>query len=535
MTRAFSYTRFSTPEQGKGDSIRRQLDAARRYAAQNGLELDEELTFTDPGVSAYHGKNADGGALAAFLNAVEAGVIPTGSYLLVESLDRISRQKVRRAVRTMEMIVEAGIILVDLSDGGRLYSAEAMDNDQFSYIMMVLRFMRANEESALKSRRVRGARNAARAAIRAGTRGVLTSRCPAWLRMKDDRSGFEVIEARAEVVRRIFTMIAAGRGKHGIAETFNGEGIPTWGDPSRAPAQHWHSSYIHKIAGNAAVIGTFTPYIIEDVGHTTKRMAQPPVLGYFPAVVEEELFRRVQAIQIDAAAPLRGRHAKSGTVRNLLGGLAKCPQCASTMTRVTKGATVKAGKPYLVCSRAKAGGGCTYRAVHLAGVEAAIRDGVDVLVGECPMPGEAGSALDDQIRGLENEVGAINDEIGRLIDALRLGGSPTLSQTVRQLETTKEKLQKDLEPLWDKRAATFPLLLNHRVAELESTLSADPFDCAVANARLRECFSEVVVDYDTGFLEFTWKHGGASSLRYSFPIPEDERKGRRAGRGAPKA
>src|SRR5262249_429406 len=49
--KAYSYLRFSTPEQMKGDSQRRQLEAARSYALEKGLELDEELTFHDLGVS----------------------------------------------------------------------------------------------------------------------------------------------------------------------------------------------------------------------------------------------------------------------------------------------------------------------------------------------------------------------------------------------------------------------------------------------------------------------------------------------------
>jgi DNA invertase Pin-like site-specific DNA recombinase len=44
---AYSYIRFSTPEQALGDSERRQMEAARDYATANGLQLDESLTFDD--------------------------------------------------------------------------------------------------------------------------------------------------------------------------------------------------------------------------------------------------------------------------------------------------------------------------------------------------------------------------------------------------------------------------------------------------------------------------------------------------------
>src|SRR5437879_2330587 len=64
--KAYSYLRFSTPDQLKGDSQRRQLEAARSYAREQGLELDEELTFHDLGVTAFRGKNANVGMLARF-------------------------------------------------------------------------------------------------------------------------------------------------------------------------------------------------------------------------------------------------------------------------------------------------------------------------------------------------------------------------------------------------------------------------------------------------------------------------------------
>src|SRR6267142_865492 len=95
--KAFSYIRFSTPEQGRGTSYDRQIEAAERYARENGLDLDTKMTFTDLGVSAFRGKNAKTGELRAFLDATEAGLVLEGSYLLVESLDRLSRDTILAA------------------------------------------------------------------------------------------------------------------------------------------------------------------------------------------------------------------------------------------------------------------------------------------------------------------------------------------------------------------------------------------------------------------------------------------------------
>ena len=199
-SRAYSYIRFSTPEQAKGHSLQRQTDVARAWAAANGVVLDDELTFQDKGVwGPQEGANVETGALGAFLERVKDGTVPRGSWLLVESLDRISRQSARKAVRTIEDIVEAGITVVDLSDGGREYSSEALDKDPMLFMMMVVRFIRGNEESALKSTRVAAAYAEKRRmfATDANLTKPYTIRLPAWIRWGETTCSYELIEDRA--------------------------------------------------------------------------------------------------------------------------------------------------------------------------------------------------------------------------------------------------------------------------------------------------------------------------------------------------
>ena len=194
MANAYSYLRFSTPEQMRGDSYRRQTEFARDYAIRHNLELDEELTFEDLGVSAYRQRNVETGRLGDFLEAVEVGRVEQGSYLLVESLDRISRQSARKALRVLEDIVENGITLVTLTDG-REYTTDALDNDPTALLISILIFMRANEESATKARRMRAAWANKR---QKATDQPMTSICPAWIKRSGDK--FEFIPERAAVV-----------------------------------------------------------------------------------------------------------------------------------------------------------------------------------------------------------------------------------------------------------------------------------------------------------------------------------------------
>src|SRR5262249_8853600 len=109
MKTAYSYLRFSDRKQAKGDSQRRQVEWSEQVAAREGWMLDIELTLRDLGVSAFRGKNAAGGALGQFLRAVEEERVPPGSVLLVESLDRLTRQQAQRACSLFLDILNAGI------------------------------------------------------------------------------------------------------------------------------------------------------------------------------------------------------------------------------------------------------------------------------------------------------------------------------------------------------------------------------------------------------------------------------------------
>src|SRR5262249_35200722 len=153
MAKAYSYLRFSTPEQLKGDSFRRQTEAARAYAEQHCLILDEELTFRHLGVSAFRGRNAAQGRLRDFRRAVEDGVIERGSYLLVESFDRISRMDPWEALPILQDIVNAGIVVVTLGDGRR-WDRKGFRDNPVKIIESLLVMMRAHEESLTKARRL---------------------------------------------------------------------------------------------------------------------------------------------------------------------------------------------------------------------------------------------------------------------------------------------------------------------------------------------------------------------------------------------
>ena len=121
--KAYSFLRMSTDLQLKGDSRRRQLQASQAYAEAHDLDLANDAQLEDIGISAYKGANVKDGALGQFLAAVKGGHVEKGSYLIVESLDRLSREEILPAHTLFLSIVQSGINLVTLTDQ-RVYRAK---------------------------------------------------------------------------------------------------------------------------------------------------------------------------------------------------------------------------------------------------------------------------------------------------------------------------------------------------------------------------------------------------------------------------
>jgi DNA invertase Pin-like site-specific DNA recombinase len=502
--KAYSYLRFSTPEQMRGDSFRRQGQLAQDYARRHGLTLDEKTNYHDLGVSAYRGRNAETGRLADFLEAVRGGLVPRGSYLLVESLDRISRQAARKALRVLEDLCEEDITVVTLSDN-RAYNKESLDNDPMALMMSLMIFIRANEESAMKSRRLKAAWEAKRSKV---SDKPLTAVAPSWLTLDRSANGFRVIEERATVIRRIFSMTLEGFGQNRVAETLNREAVPVFGD-----GRHWHRSFVVKLLTNVAVTGTLIPHRIEYIDGTKVRKPLEPVPGYYPAVIDPDTFARVQSLRQDAWNPRRGRHA-NGTVHNIFGGLARCPVCSSSMTLVNKGEGK--GRTYLVCTKAKAGAGCQYRGVPNERVEATFLENAEYLIATAPA-GDNGGDLDGRLDGIEGAIQGTEDGIERLLDAIQRGKSPTLVARVRDLEDSLDELRKERDQLEEQRAISSGPLVVRKLADLDKVMEAKKLDRTAANTLLRQLLSAAVVDYRSGMLVLQWRHGGETSVMFGWP------------------
>jgi hypothetical protein len=66
VTIAYFYTPFSSAEQKKGDSLRRQMQLSDEYARRHNLTIDTTLHLHDLGMSAFNRSNITKGALGGF-------------------------------------------------------------------------------------------------------------------------------------------------------------------------------------------------------------------------------------------------------------------------------------------------------------------------------------------------------------------------------------------------------------------------------------------------------------------------------------
>lgn len=326
--KAYSYIRFSTEQQSKGDSLNRQLKETKKYCEEHNLILDESTTLKDLGLSAYHGIHKIKGALGKFLKLVEDGKIEKGSILIVESLDRLSRENVLTALSQFLDIIKAGIKLVTLSDGME-YTQESIVKNWTELIISLAIMARANEESLKKSIRIRAAKQKNRNLART-TKRAITARGMHWLKLDKETRKFEVIPYIVIVIRKAFELKLKGYGAVLIAQQLNKD-PNTWKPPVTKlnKSGGWSATYIIKLLRNKAVLGEFQPTVSRSDGKSLND--GEPIKDYFPRVISDDLFYAVQD-RIDKDSGKKGKSGgRKSKARNILASVAVCGNCGGSL------------------------------------------------------------------------------------------------------------------------------------------------------------------------------------------------------------
>jgi len=333
---AYSYVRFSTSKQELGDSLRRQVSMAEEYCSKHGLEL-HPVSYRDLGVSAFKRKNVERGALAAFIDAVKTGKVAKDSYLIIEQFDRLSRAEVDVALKLLLDLVHSGIRLVTLVDG-KTWDREAV-KDVGNLILAIVFMSRANNESAAKADRLSQVWSTKKnAALESGK--IMSRECPRWLTVNDDKSAFIVLEDRAESVRKVYDMRING---HGVVSIVNRANKEKWPVPGKG--ETWHTSLVGRLLKNRALLGEYQPY--KTSSENDRRIPVGEVVqDYYPAIIGEQTFLRVQAVR-ERKGEFPGR--RDINYRNWLQGLLKC-SCGHSFVRKNKASLKQPGYARYYCT-----------------------------------------------------------------------------------------------------------------------------------------------------------------------------------------
>lgn len=372
---AIIYARFSSDAQATGDSIPRQLRTCTPYIESKGWTL--ETILKDEGRSGFKGHHRLANAALGTLEREARDGLHVGKVLVIERLDRLSREDHNETYDLIRALTKSGLSIATV-EGDRLY--EAYQPIEFAaMIELIVRLRMNHEESAKKSSHGRAKWDARRTAMTEAKKPV-SALCPAWLRISEDRSRYEVFENRDDTVRLIYELADNGMGSQRIARSLNERGIKPWARFANRTPRAWSRGTLVRMLTDPAVTGDHQP--MRMVGDKRVPVGDP-IRDYYPRIIDPDLFARVST----AAADRKAVAGNKADIPNLFAGLAHCATCGAKMNyrngrragyvRVRNGveqAPTKTKAASLVCPIANDGGCSNKRTIAYVSLERALID-----------------------------------------------------------------------------------------------------------------------------------------------------------------
>lgn len=437
------YGRFSDDRQRGGGSKRRQHgddseeSRSRRYAEKIGLPYNESLSMFDEALSGYHGEHVAKGALGRFLNGVEAKLIPKGSILWVESIDRLTRQNPLKGMKMILFgIIEHGVgIYVD--DLHELYDLSNVD-DKLGELYGEIK--RAHRESKRKSDLALAAWKQKRDDVRKQG-GLLDSKIPHWLKVVDGK--FVIRKNAKEALTMLLKLKEKDKstGAKTIARTLNRK--CRW-----KPTGGWTEQYVFRCLRNRALIGEKQPGQLVG-GKLGERVAVGETLSnYYPPAVDRSLFLRVQQIIKERASDSKGG-GRNDKCRNVLQSLCQCGYCGGPIYLKSR-----PGSNTLYCKHGLDGlRECKCPEFHYDVCEDAVlnycqRLEVDQIIPSNDAQTKLNRALRRQVQRTSAELEDIQNRIANLDDQLERTKNPKrrdhYEQRINKLDGEKGTKEKEL-------------------------------------------------------------------------------------------
>ena len=318
MPAAWSYARTSTTKQAGADKsgMQRQEQALADWLAAHPEHVLQQA-LVDPGVSGS-GAHRRSGALGAFIRAAQAGTVPPGSVLIVESITRFSREVERQVLGVLLNDFWANNLGLALCGHDEIYTAELIDSQPHRLHVLLALMQQSRAEWNERSKRSKGARAAARAKQESGVR--IAGRVP-WFVLKDadnralrDEAGlFQLDPVAVETINMMVQMYEQGKGSQLIAVALNKAGRPTRSPRSKA----WSSETVRKVLRDRSVVGE----AVRAAGN---------VPNYWPAVMSVATFEKLASIT--AANDTGSPRNRGSATQNLFATVGRCANCGGPVS-----------------------------------------------------------------------------------------------------------------------------------------------------------------------------------------------------------
>lgn len=433
---AYLFSRVSTVNQSKGgEGINRQRDSAIKWITSTYPDWELSTTdFTFEGVSAYSSVDL----LRPFFDACDQGlVIPGNSTLVLEAVDRLSRlpaddtralwRKLQKEYNIDIAIVKWGIVFKHDENIG-------MGND----LMLTAAMHLSNMESAQKAERIRATIAIRRERARTAEGKKRSSVSPSWLRLSEDRSEFLIIPDRVDTVKKIFDLkLNKDMGATRICHHLDAEGIAPFGK-----AINWSRTSVRSILMSKAAIGEFQPQTTKKInGKKVYENAGEPISGYFPSIIDENIFYATQS------SFKKVRQGKRGGFLNLLQGLIFCHSCGSLMGYHNK-KVANGYKKIIRCNNAIKKNGCNESQLDYSPLEESMISVLGILdYSRLTGSGKGLSLLSSQIDDLKLQQQALDQKISNELDLVVSASSGIKARLLDRINILDADLSKVVEQL----------------------------------------------------------------------------------------
>jgi site-specific DNA recombinase len=304
MERAALYVRVSTEEQTEySPSV--QLDALKKYAAENHYFVDPEHIYADEGIS---GRKAE--IRPAFMRMIAAGKRQEFDVVLVHKYDRFSRNR-DDSVLFKAMLKKAGVRVISIME-------PIPEDDKFAVIYESMLESMAEYYSLNLAEEVR------KTTRRKAEMGEWQTAAP--FGYKNQNKGLVIVPEEAEIVRYLFDQyVNHNKYQSELAREINLRGVRTH------RGKVFENRNIQYILRNQTYIGLvrWTPGKNKSRDFTTEKTILSQ--GKHEPIISKELFAAAQT-RLDQQAHARQKGSKPATFgKHWLSGICKCAYCGRSL------------------------------------------------------------------------------------------------------------------------------------------------------------------------------------------------------------